>query len=118
MKTKVYKTGITLMCFLILGAFIYVLYNYASPSEDSIYNLTINDSADNELNIDAKGWTVFLQEQEKRTTIRPNTETGMYDGVEYLGQTFYYERTFHEKLNHAALSIGAVDSNIVLFLDN
>lgn len=118
MKAKVYKTGITLMCFLILGAFIYVLYNYASPSEDSIYNLTINDSADNELNIDAKGWTVFLQEQEKRTVIRPDAETGMYDGVEYLGQTFYYARTFHEKLNHAALSIGAVDSNIVVFLEN
>lgn len=109
---------ITILCVLMAGAFLYGLCSYAAPSDDSIYDLTINNSRDNELIIDSRGWTVFLQEEGKKTVIVPDKDTGFYDGVDYLGQTFYYSRTFHEKLNHATLSIGAVDSNIVVFLDD
>ena len=65
---------------------------------------------------DALGWTIYTQEGDVVTHLVFDG-LGCYDGLQHLGQTFYYSRVMTEAMNAAALSLTSVNRNYSVFLD-
>lgn len=105
---------------LILGGlFAMVFISYAQPTENEVYDLS-PVYAENEVStIDRSrelGWTVFTQEGETRRELVPDG-FGCFEGLGYLGQTFYYSRIMQEELDAPTVQLGTANRNFSVFLD-
>ncbi len=91
--------------------------------ENRIYDLSLiptqseNETYDTTQPFDNLGWTIYTQEGENITEIKPD-EYNRLIGLSYQGQTFYYSRTLNEKLDSPTLQIGVVNRTIAVFLDD
>lgn len=95
-----------------------VLTMYVPPMDDVSLDLSlsIEDSLEDPIDFDSKGWTVFIQEGDIRTELQ-NNGFGGYTGLE-LGQTFYYSRVMEEELNSPTLQLSVSESTFAVWLDD
>lgn len=108
-----------LIASILIISFSFVLMMYIPPMEDVSLDLSlmsIEDSIEDPKDFDSKGWTVFIQEGDVRTELKPNGFGG-YTGLE-LGQIFYYSRVMEEKLDSPTLQLSTSECTFAVWLDN
>lgn len=99
--------------------FVSVFITYAQPMDDDVYNLSpiieISevDVADT---CEELGWTVYTQEGEN-VTVLTYDGFGCFEGLEYLGQTFYFSRVMQEELDAPTIQLSTANRNFSVFLD-
>lgn len=95
-----------------------VLMIYVTPMEDVILDLSLLAQEDrlDETPGDAKGWTVYTQEDNVQTELTPNGFGG-YTGLE-LGQTSYFSCAMAEELDSPTLQIGTAERQFSVWLDD
>lgn len=121
MKHRIRILAVIAISLAISAAFTMALLAYTRPMEDASYNLSLGweegEALPDDWSYDDKGWTVFTQENDTVTKLKPDGFGG-FDGLRYLGQTFYYSRTMYEDLDSPILRITAASPSIAVFLDD
>lgn len=119
MKRK-YMTWVCIAVVLVLlGFFASIFIRYAQPMKNDHFNLSLASTKDEFTGVDHSGelgWTVYTQEGDAVTPLVFDG-LGCYEGLQYLGQTFYYSRVMQEKLSSPSLSLSPIDRNFSVFLD-
>lgn len=114
---KIFKLSIAvLLAVLLFIPSVFFISYYTKPMEDVSYNLSLIPEDGQEWKGN-KGWTVFKEEGGTRTEL-VSDGFGGYQGLDRLGQTFYYSRKLKEKLDSPTLQIGAVNRTVSIFLDD
>ena len=117
MKKTIPKIGAILLAVTLCIIFSATFLSYIKPMENLTYNLSLMLGDGEEWTGDEKGWTVYTQEGETITRLTPN-EWGIYSGLSFPGQTFYYSRTLEEDVDSPTLRIYVVHRNVVVYLDD
>lgn len=116
-KTFIPKICLSVLFSLILCAVsVTAVFYYTNPMEDKSYNLSLLPDDGQEWEGE-KGWTVFSDEKGKRKSLVPDGFGG-YNGLDYVGQTFYFSREMTEKLDSPTLRIGVANRSVSIFLDD
>lgn len=116
------KTFIPKICLSVLFSLILcavsatAVFFYTQPMEDKSYNLSLLPDDGQEWEGE-KGWTVYSDQQGKRKNLVPDGFGG-YDGLDYVGQTFYFSREMTEQLDSPSLRIDVVNRSVSIFLDD
>ena len=96
-----------------------IFVTYAQPMRSDSIDLPLVARLDEVTNQDRStelGWTVYTQEGDAGTPLAYDG-FACYDGLQYLGQTFYYSRVMTEELDAATLSLTSANRNFSVFLD-
>lgn len=119
---KTSKTFIPEICLSVLFSLILcavsvtAVFYYTKPMEDKSYNLSLLPDDGQEWEGE-KGWSVYSDRQGERKSLTPNGFGG-YDGLDNVGQTFYFSREMTEELDSPTLRIDVANRSISVFLDN
>lgn len=92
------------------------VFYYTQPMEDASYDLSLVGEDGQEWEGD-KGWTVYTNEGGTITELTADGFGG-YQGLDYLGQTFYFSRELTEELDSPVIQIGTADRTFCIFLDD
>ncbi|MGN0470818.1 MAG: sensor histidine kinase [Acutalibacteraceae bacterium] len=119
---RISKTFIPKICLSVLFSLILcavsatAVFFYTQPMEDKSYNLSLLPDDGQEWEGE-KGWTVYSDQQGKRKNLVADGFGG-YDGLDYVGQTFYFSREMTEELDSPSLRIDVANRSISIFLDD
>ena len=104
---------------LFTGFSLYTLVLYTKPVNDQFYNLSMFGTEEEmmEGDGDAKGWTVFTQEEETRHGLEA-LGWGSYTGLDYPSQTVYCSRMMTEEVNSPTLRLYTANRTVVVFLED
>ncbi len=108
----------TLSALLLIGFSLYALLFYVKPLNDQFYDLSMFSRKDGitEWDGDTKGWTVFVQEGERRHGLE-SLGFGCYNGLDHPGQTVYFSRTMNEEVASPTLRLYTANRTAVVFLE-
>jgi len=110
-------SGFAVLALVIFFAKLFV--TYAQPMRNDQLDLSLTIDVDEITSVDRcaeLGWSIYTLEDDVFTPLAFDG-LGCYDGLQHLGQTFYYTRIMTEKLNAASLSLTAINRNYSVFLD-
>lgn len=110
-------SGIIVLAMAVVFAVFFSTYAQPLKNESHdlslVYAITEIDSIDRSAEL---GWSVYTCEGD---VVTPLTYDGLgcYDGLQYLGQTFYYSRVMTESIQSPSLSLDSINRNYSVFLD-
>ena len=109
---------------LIFLFFTALLLLYARPRGESSYSFELGSFGEFEGDFmlsaedyDQKGWTVFVQEGQRRRELTADGFGG-FSGLSFLGQTFYFSRVMTEEVHQPVLTLDVANRSVAVFLDD
>lgn len=119
MKRKLIIWIWTAIILTLLAVFASVFVRYAQPMKSEHYDLSPVVEKNETANVDRSGelgWQIYTQ---TGSDVTPLTFDGLgcYEGLQYLGQTFYFSRVIQEELDSPTLALASINRNFTVFLD-
>ncbi len=115
MKRNIVVAVVAAVSLLLCALFGGVLFEYARPMEDAVYDLSLGwegEAMPEDWVYDQKGWTVFTADGNLTAD-----GIGGFCGAIEPGQTFYFSRVLTEELDDPTLHLVAGGNSIAVFLD-
>lgn len=119
MRNWIWQGALALVCLGLCLGFAGALLVYSRPMEDAQYDLSLmweGEAMPEDWVYDQKGWTVFVQEGDRRKVLQPDG-LGGFSGLTRPGQTLYFSRALTEKLDSPVLRLGVANRAVAVFLD-
>lgn len=119
MKNKWRIAGWICAALVLLALFALVFITYANPMQNESYDLSPVVDLNEVESLDRSGtlgWSVYTQEGSDITPLVFDGY-GCFEGLQYLGQTFYLSRRMNEHLSSPSLALDSIDRNYAVFLD-